>query len=245
MPGRRLFLSQFDEIRSGMLAYRTDIILRQRIPFVDVAAYCADKALFFCLFGSGLDMLVIIGVGDGFPVAQNAAVGDIRQEKGVTAEVNGVVHLCADVCVTFAGDINYAVFTSAKIESLGLVSVGAALKAPVSVGIKYGVLRQYGHVEFAGSGYHIMGVVAFADGDCNPFRLSRYLHHGIDDAAVISAAVLCGQNVQSIRYFLHSIGFHILILYPTFMCIGAVLVRLPIAYQFYFITIFIILQQIY
>lgn len=84
-----------------MLAQRADDILGELVALVDVAANLADKA--FLAFGLGLrlDVLLIVVVGHGLPVADDAA--------SVTLQMNMPWVPRSTYCSTFR-DINALIY---------------------------------------------------------------------------------------------------------------------------------------
>ena len=81
------------KIHSAMLAQRADDILGELVALVDVAANLADKA--FLAFGLGLrlDVLLIVVVGHGLPVADDAGFGHAADEHAVGTQIHILLHL--------------------------------------------------------------------------------------------------------------------------------------------------------
>ena len=102
--------SQRHEVRGGVLAGRADEVWRERFALVDVAADCADEALFLFLRGGlWLDVLLVEAVGDGRNIRENFAVGNVRDEERVSSEVNGGDDARTDECVRFFRKVNQSV----------------------------------------------------------------------------------------------------------------------------------------
>ena len=75
-------LAEFFEVAGPVLAEGTYIIFGEGLALVDIAAYRAAPALFVLLhFGLGLDILLVVGIGHGFFVAQLLAIGDGGDEE--------------------------------------------------------------------------------------------------------------------------------------------------------------------
>ena len=78
-----------------MLAQGTYQILGQLLALVHPAADLAHEALLLC-FGLGLYILVVVGVGHGFGLAQICTLGHIADEHHMGAQIQLVYHLAAD-----------------------------------------------------------------------------------------------------------------------------------------------------
>ena len=63
------------KVYGTMLAQRADDILGELVALVDVAANLADEAFFALGLGLRLDILLIVGVGHGLPVIDDAGFG--------------------------------------------------------------------------------------------------------------------------------------------------------------------------
>ena len=210
----RCFL-QFAEVTGGMLAQRTDEVSWQFISLVDVAADLTDPTLGL-LLGSGLDVGLVIVVGNRRYVVQDRRLGDVAKEHPVRTHVHGGIDLQGQEGVGALGQVRKTVgSTLTVLESLELVRISAGLESEVPEQIEGRRFTDDGNRELAGLLDDVMSKVQFID--CNRYLvwICRDLRHGVDDTAIIFFIVFRCQNEQPVRQLLHTFIIHFEnLLYP-------------------------------
>ena len=81
-----------------MLAQGADIVLGQLLTLVDKAANFAHKALLLRI-GSGLHVLLVVGVGHGFRFVQLYALSHVADKHGVRLQIHLADYLAGDIAV--------------------------------------------------------------------------------------------------------------------------------------------------
>ena len=158
------------EVAGGVFAPGADEVGGEFVAFVDVAANFADPFLLAACSGSGgglgLDVLLIVGVGDAGAVAQHTGLHRHGDEHGVGAEVDALGDDTADDAVDELGQIAQAVVGTQLLLALGeLVDYLAALEAEVLEGLHGGLLGERTQVEFQRFQYHVVREVGLVDTD--------------------------------------------------------------------------------
>ncbi len=179
------------EIFCAMLAQRADEIRGKNLAFVNISADLADPTLLLIERGGlWLDVVEIVGIGHRRHIAQNLSFGHIGDENGVRAVIIALNDLCGDEGIRGFGDVIQSVFAALdRIEVAELIDIPAALESKVLEEREGGIRRQDGYVEFSAVQDEIMRIIRLVDGDGNALRRIGDLRHGIDDAAVVAAAL--------------------------------------------------------
>ena len=82
-----------------MFAQRADVICRQGLALINVAADVADVAFLLDGLGLGLDFGMVIGVGHAGFAGKRRHLGHFGQKYGVALQLPGIHHLGGDVGV--------------------------------------------------------------------------------------------------------------------------------------------------
>ena len=129
-----------------MLAPRTDEVGGEGVAFVDITADLADPFLLAtfchrCCGRLGLDMLLVVGIGDAGAVAEHAGLHRHGDEHGVGTEVDALGDDTADDAVDELGQVAQSVVGSQLLLAFSeLVHVASALEAEVLEGLHGGFL---------------------------------------------------------------------------------------------------------
>ena len=85
-------LNYLFKIGCAVFAQRTDIILGEFLPFIDISAYLAYPA--FLAFGLRLrlDIVLIVGIGHGISVADNSCLRNGTDKHSVGTKVNIILN---------------------------------------------------------------------------------------------------------------------------------------------------------
>ena len=192
------FSAQGLEVGSAVLAERADEVVGQDLALVDVAADLADPALLEVGLGLGLDVGLVVVVGHGLLGGQDPGLGNGADEHAVSVQVHVLLHLEAHKGVDVLVQEDDAV-VGAEVFALGeLVHVPAGLEAKVLEGGEGDLHGQAVDVHHAGLLRQLVGVVGLVDAHGDAVRRVRHLGHGVDDAAVVLAAVPGGDDVEAV-----------------------------------------------
>ena len=186
-----------------MFAPGTDEVGGEFVAFIDVAAYLADPFLLAACSGSGgglgLDVLLVVGVGDAGAVAEHAGLHRHGDEHGVGAEVDALGDHTTDDRVDVLGQIAQAVVRAELCLALGeFVDRLAALEAEVLEGLHGGLLAQRAEVELQRPQHHVVREVGLVDADGNLQRLAGNLLRHVDDAGVVLLALTGHEHEEAV-----------------------------------------------
>ena len=153
---RQYWLFHQLEVAGGVLAPGADEVGGEFVALVDVAAYLADPFLLAACSGSGgglgLDVLLVVGVGDAGAVAEYTGFHRHGDEHGVGAEVDALGDDTADDAVDELGQVAQAVVGTELCLAFGeLVDRLAALEAEVLEGLHGGFFAQRAEIELQGA----------------------------------------------------------------------------------------------
>ena len=186
-----------------MLAPRADEVGGEFVAFVDVAADLADPFLLAACGGSGgglgLDVLLIVGVGDAGAIAQHTGLHRHGDEHGVGAEVNALGDDAADDAVDELGQVAQSVVRAEFCLTFGeLVDCLAALEAEMLEGLHGGLLAQRTEIELQRAEYHVVRQVLLVDAYHELQRVAGDLLGHIDDAGVVFVALTSHEHKEAV-----------------------------------------------
>ena len=192
-----------------MFAQGADDVIGQRLAFVDPAADLADVALLAFRCGLGLDVVLVVGVGHGLPVGDNSGLGDGADEHAVGAQIHVIFHLQAHEGVDIPGQEPQAVVAAQLIDAVKLVGGAAALEA-VALEHREGC----GHIQavdihHAGLLDDVVGIILLVDADRHTLGVVGQLGDGVNDEAVVPAAIVGGHHIQTVTDVEE--GFHVIL----------------------------------
>lgn len=201
-------MALFQRLKIGgrVLADGADIVGREDLPLVDIAADLADPPVPTGgrggggLLGFGLDVGLVVGVGGAGGGGEDLGLGDIGQEEGVGPQVLGGDHPAADAGVGPLGHIGQAVLLPAGVglEPGKLVHRPPRLEAEAADEVHAGLLREDGQPEGTGGEDHVVGQVGLVHRDDEPLGLHGDQHGGVDDAAVVPLPLSGGEDEEPI-----------------------------------------------
>ena len=191
------------EVAGGVLAPGADEVGGEFVALVDVAADFADPLLLAtcggCGGGLGLDVLLVVGVGDAGAVAQHAGLHRHGDEHGVGAEVDALGDDTADDAVDVLGQVAQAVVGAELCLAFGeLVDCLAALEAEVLEGLHGGLLAEGAEVELQRAQYHVVRQVLLVDAYHQLQRVAGDLLCYVDDAGVVFVALTSYEHKESV-----------------------------------------------
>ena len=191
------------EVAGGVFAPGADEVGGQRIAFIDVAADFADPLLLATCGGSGgglgLDMLLVVGIGDAGAVAEHASLHRHGDEHGVGAQVDAFGDDTADDAVDELGQVTQAVVGSEFCLTFGkLVDRLAALEAEVLEGLHCGLLAERAEVELQRAEYHVVRQILLVDAYHQLQRVAGDLLRHIDDAGVVFVALTSHEHKEAV-----------------------------------------------
>ena len=177
-----------------MLAPGADEVGGEFVAFVDVAADLADPLLLAGGGGSGgglgLDVLLVVGVGDAGTVGEYFGFHHAGDEHGVGAEVDALGDDAADDAVDVLGQVEQPVLRAQLRLALGeLVDLPSALEAEVLEGLHGGFLGERTEIKLQRFQHHVVREVGLVDADGNLQRFASDLLRHVDDAGVVLLAL--------------------------------------------------------
>lgn len=186
-----------------MLAPGADEVGGEFVAFVDVAADLAYPLLLATCGGSGgglgLDVLLVVGIGDAGAVAQHTGLHRHCDEHGVGAEVDALGDDTANDAVDELGQIAQAILRAEICLAFGeLVDRLATLEAEVLEGFHGGLLTEGAEVELQRAEYHVVRQVLLVDAYHELQRVAGDLLRHIDDAGVIFLALTSHEHKESV-----------------------------------------------
>ena len=194
-----------------MLAQGAEIVFGNLIAFVDIAADGADPLLFDggSALGLGLDVALIITVGAGEFGREDFCIDDLSNEEDVAAQVQVLGDLAGEESIGSGGQIVQAVFAARHmVKSLELIHIPAGLHAEALEQREGRGGGQGGDIELSGAQNHFAGQILLDGGNGDAGGIVGHLDGGIDDAAVVAAVFLCGQQEQTVGQVVESFLIH-------------------------------------
>ena len=186
-----------------MLAQRTDEVSWQFISLVDVAADLTDPTLGL-LLGSGLDVGLVIVVGNRRYVVQDRRLGDVTKEHPVRTHVHGGIDLQGQEGVGALGQVRKTVgSTLTVLESLELVRISAGLESKPLEQAEGSILAERADVQNTCAADNLTGVVGLVHVDHDTVRLVADLRHGVDDETCVLLTVIAGDYVETVADLEH------------------------------------------
>ena len=129
-----------------MLAQGANVILRQGIAFIYIAADLANKALLFC-FRLGLYILLIVGVGHGFNIVEVYTLNYITDEPHVGLQIDLTDHIAGNIAVGIAIQEQKPIGrTLCVFKICKFIHIPTGLEAEVLENLKGCFLREGGNV---------------------------------------------------------------------------------------------------
>lgn len=191
------------EVAGGVLAPGADEVGGELVAFIDVAADLADPLLLAtlggCSGGLGLDVLLVVGVGDAGAVAQHAGLHRHGDEHGVGAEVDALGDNTTNHAVDELGQVKQTVLCAEFCLAFGeFVHVAPALEAEVLERLHGGLLAEGAEVELQRAEYHVVRQVGLVDAYHELQRVAGDLLGHIDDACVIFLALTSHEHKESV-----------------------------------------------
>ena len=209
-------LLNFFKIRSRVFAGGADEVGGEFVTFIFVAANLAAPDGFATRAGGGclrfrFDVLMVVGIGCGGRIIQHIHIGDSGDKEAVGAQVDFLRDPAGDIGVGAFVD-NHGTVGSALggCEAGEFIHVFPGLEAEAFEQFKIGILTDYGGGKFLAGGNHIAGVVQFVDGNGYLIGVGGYLCDGVDDAAIVLAIQIGGQDIETIGNIEHGFGVHML-----------------------------------
>ena len=186
-----------------MLAPGADEVGGEFVAFIDVAADFADPFLLAACGGSGgglgLDVLLVVGVGDARAVAQHTGLHRHGDEHGVSAEVDALGDHAADDAIDEFRQVAQAILGAELCLTFGkLVDCLAALEAEVLEGLHGSFLAERAEVELQRAEYHIVRKVGLVDTYHQLQRVAGNLLRHIDDAGVVFVALTSHEHEETV-----------------------------------------------
>ena len=150
----------------------------------------------------GFDVLSVIVVSAGRRVVQHERVRRLGDEQRMRGELLHVRHAALEHGIDEGYvRVEHVILSASGIpETFELVCILAGSEPEPLEHVERHVLVEDGNVELPRPRYHAVRVVRMIDGDDQPQRIARHLHHGIDYATVILTAFAGGQYVQAVAY---------------------------------------------
>ncbi len=186
-----------------MLAPGADEVGGEFVAFVDVAADLADPFLLAACGGSGgglgLDVLLVVGVGDAGAVAEHSGLHRHGDEHGVGAEVDALGDDTANDAVDELGQIAQAILRAELCLTFGeLVDCLAALEAEMLERLHGGLLAERAEIELQRTQYHVVRQVLLVDANHKLQRVAGDLLCHIDDAGVVFVALTSHEHEEAV-----------------------------------------------
>ena len=181
-----------------MIAKRAYKILRQLVPFINVAAHLAHPALFALGLGLGLYVLLVVGVGHGLHMGDHPGLGYRADEHAVGVQVHILLHLQRHEGVDELGQKRQPIVRAQNLLARELVRRAAGLEAEVLENREGRVLGQTVDVHDPCLLDNVMGIVVLVDAHRNAVGGVGHLGHGVDNQAIVLFAVAAGDDVQAI-----------------------------------------------
>lgn len=187
-----------------MLAPRTDEVGGEGVAFVDITADLADPFLLAtfchrCCGRLGLDMLLVVGIGDAGAVAEHSGLHRHGDEQGVGAEVDTLGDDARNHGVDILGQVKQTVLCAEFCLAFGeFVHVVPALEAEVLERLHGGLLAEGAEVELQRAEYHVVRQVLLVDAYHELQRVAGDLLGHIDDAGVIFLALTSHEHKESV-----------------------------------------------
>jgi len=174
------------------------------IAFVFIAANLAAPDGFAALAGGRslrlrFDMLMVVAIGGGGGAAEYIHIRDTGDEEAVGAQVDFLSDPAGDIGVGAFVDNHGAVGSPLGGGEAGeFIHRFPRLEAKVLEELKVSVLADDGGREFLAGGNHVPGVVQLVDSDGDLVGVRGHLGDGVDDAAVVLAVQIGGEDVESV-----------------------------------------------
>ena len=188
-----------------MLAPGADEVGGELVAFVDVAADFADPFLLAAsrrLGGScgfGLNMLLVVGIGDAGAVAEHSGLHRHGDEHRVGAEVDTLGDDARNHGVDILGQVKQTVLRAELCLALGeLVDRLAALEAEVLERFHRGLFAQRAEVELQCPQYHVVSQVLLIDAYHQLQRVASDLLGHVDDAGVVLVSLTCHEHKEAV-----------------------------------------------
>ena len=193
-----------------MLAPGAGEVLRQLLPLVDIPADPAAPAGFFAGTRLGLDVAVVVVVGQGPLLGEDLRVDGVRDKQRVGLEIQGVQDLPGDKGVGIGGQMQQAGGVPFGLVEIGaeLVRFPPAAHAEMLEKGKGRVVCENRRGKKAGAPDHLMGQCLFADRHGDAVGLVGDLGERIDDAGVVSAVLPRRQQKQTVADVHQSLFVH-------------------------------------
>ena len=186
-----------------MLAPGADEVGGELVAFIDVATDFAYPLLLAACGGSsgglGLDVLLVVGVGDRRAVAEHTGLQRHGDEHGVAAKVDALGDHAADHRIDELRQVQQAVLRAQLLLAAGeFVDIAAALEAEVLEGLHGGLLAEGAEVEFQCAQHHVVRQVGFIDADHQLQRVAADLLRHVDDAGVVLLALPGNEDIEAV-----------------------------------------------
>ena len=144
-------------------------------------------------------MLLVVGVGDGWAVAEHAGLERHGDKHGVAAKVDALGDDTADDRIDKLRQVQQAILRAQLLLAAGeLVDVAAALEAEVLEGLHGGLLAEGTQIELQRAQHHVMREVGFVDTDHQLQRVAADLLGYIDDTGVVLVALPGDKDIEAV-----------------------------------------------
>ena len=154
-----------------MLAERTDKVIRKSIPFIDITADLADKALLPFRLRFRLDIFLIICVGHGILVGHDSRLCHTADKHTVCAQIHILLNFQRHKGINIVRQEIEAIIRTDRLKIRKLVNRAAAPEAKVLEDGEWSFNRQAVDVEFAGLLDHMIGIILLIDIDSYLVRI--------------------------------------------------------------------------
>ena len=197
-----------------MLAQGTDEVLRELLADVLIPADgTAPDGLALRgladLLRLRLDVLVVVGIGGGRRVVQADRLGDLRDEERVRAKVDAVEDAPGEIGVRPLQHRQRAVGGAPdRREARQLVRLPPGGEAEAPEERKIRSLADDRDREGVLLHEQIVRVALLVDGDGDAVRRRRDLSDRVDDASVVLAVRMSGEDKQSVGELVHGVCCH-------------------------------------
>lgn len=165
-------LHNLHKIRRGVVAPGALEVVGQLLPYVLVSAdraapdRLAGRLINSHSLGRGLDIRLIISIGDARVVVEDLRLLDIEDKHRVSSEIDGLAHAAGDISICAAGNIQCPVGRApARCKAVELINVAAGLETEAFEESERCLFAQDGDREHARLKYHVVGEVRLVNGD--------------------------------------------------------------------------------
>ena len=186
-----------------MLAPGADEVGGEGVAFVDVAADFANPLLLAGGGGSGgglgLDVLLVVGVGDAGTVGEYLGFHHTGDEHRVGAKVDALGDDATYHAVDELGQVAQTILRAELCLTFGeLVDRLSALEAEVLEGLHGGFLAERAEIELQRAEYHVVRQVLLVDAYHQLQRLAGNLLRHVDDAGVVFLALTGHEHEEAV-----------------------------------------------